>query len=68
MFKYLWYCPELGISDDFDTFDECEADAMAQCEEYGRELSMYSYNANEFPNGVVEVDDCNYLGYISLEK
>lgn len=68
MSKYLWYCPELGISDDFDTFKECKADAMAQCEEYGCELSIYYYDADKFPNGDVEMDDCKYLGYISLEK
>lgn len=68
MVKYLWYCTELGVSDDFNTFRECENDAISQCSQYGCELSIYSYDAEEFPNGNMDIDDCNYIGYISLEN
>lgn len=64
-FRYLWYSEDYGMSDDFNTQEECENDARITFNEnHGGEFGIYCYDSNLFPNGVVEIDDCWYLGYI----
>lgn len=59
--KYLWYCCEIGeISNDFDTIDECIADAEMNYDEIPAEYGIYSYDEEMFPDGDVTIDDCNY--------
>lgn len=64
MIKYFWY-GELGFSDDFATYEECEQDAMSAVEQYHLECGIYCYDANKFPNGDMDIDDCTYVGYVS---
>lgn len=62
--KYLWYSEDYGLSDDFNTEEECTQDAHTQNKEYPSEYSIYVYDANKFPNGDVSVDDCTYIGCV----
>lgn len=62
-YKYFWYSENYGISDDFDSKEECEKDAHKNYEENHYEYGIYCYDANEFPNGDISIDDCDYLGY-----
>lgn len=64
MVKYLWYSTEVGISDDFDTQEECEADAIENCKEIQAEYGIYSYDDSVVPSSDVSIDDCDYLGFI----
>lgn len=65
--KYLWYCVGDGLSDDFDTEEECILDAYKENIKYPSEYGIYCYNSLEFPNGDVDIDDCNYLGFVGQE-
>lgn len=65
--KYLWYSSDVGLSDDFDTEEECVADAYKTVKEYPSEYDIYCYDSSEHPNGDVNCDDCRYLGYIGGE-
>lgn len=65
MYKYFWYSVDFGVSDDFQTEEECTKDAHMQNKEYPSEYGIYAYDANECPNGDVDIDDCKYIGYVS---
>ena len=65
--KYLWYSAEVGLSDDFGTEEDCISDAYRENLEYPSEYGIYSYNSLEFPDGNVDIDDCNYIGVINKE-
>ena len=62
--KYLWYSPDYGLSDDFNSEEECTQDAVRMNKEYPSEYGIYSYDANQFPDGNVEQDDCEYIGFV----
>ena len=62
--KYLWYSVKVGISDDFNTEEECINDAHMMNKKYPSEYGIYTYNASEFPDGNVDIDDCTYIGYV----
>lgn len=65
--KYLWHCAGGGLSDDFDTEENCIFDAYNENIEYPSEYGIYCYNSLEFPDGNVDIDDCNYLGFVGKE-
>lgn len=65
--KYLWYSTEVGLSDDFDTEEECVSDAHRENIDYPSEYGIYSYNSLEFPYGDIDIDDCSYLGFVGNE-
>ena len=62
--KYLWYSVNVGISDDFNTEEECVNDAHMMNKKHPSEYGIYTYNASEFPDGNVGIDDCTYIGYV----
>ena len=62
--KYLWHSVDVGISDDFNTEEECINDAHMMNKKYPSEYGIYTYNASEFPDGNVGIDDCTYIGYV----
>ena len=66
--KYLWYSVDIGLSDDFDTKEECVKDAHMMNAKYPSEYAIYTYDAKEFPNGDVDIDDCAYIGYVGNPK
>lgn len=65
--KYLWYCAEGGLSNDFESEEECISDAYRENKEYPSEYGIYCYNSLEYPDGNVDMDDCNYLGLVGKE-
>lgn len=66
--KYLWYSISVGLSDDFDTEEECVLDAYKENMIYPSEYGIYSYNSSEYPDGIIDIDDCNYLGFIGKKS
>lgn len=66
-FKYLWYSATMGPSDDFDTEEECILDAYKENIENPSEYGIYSYDSLKYPNGDIDIDDCNYLRYVGNE-
>ena len=67
MLKYLWYSATMGLSDDFDTEEECILAAYKKNIEYPSEYGIYSYDSLKYPNGDIDIDDCNYHGFVGKE-
>ncbi len=65
--RYLWYSIDVGLSNDFDTEEVCIADACKNNMEYPSEYGIYSYNSQKYPDGNIDIDDCDYLGFINNE-
>lgn len=64
MIKYLWYSIDCGLSNDFDTEEECISDAYRENMEYPSEYGIYSYESLEHSDGKIDIDDCDYIGFI----
>lgn len=68
MTKYLFY-NGYECSDDYDTLDDCIKDATEMAKSEGvNEVSVYSYDTKDFPNGEVGIDDCSYECFISKNE
>ena len=63
MNKYIFYSEATGVSDSFNTLEECETTAEYVSMELNCECSIYSYDASKFPNEDFDIDDCTYIGY-----
>ena len=61
--KYFWHT-DTNVSDDFNTEEECVINAKKMSKRYPNEYSIYCYDANKYPNGDFDLEDCQYVGHI----